>query len=87
MIYFDSPFSAHVPIETTPIVPREGEHRWYKHDRNAKIQQIFIRLYLKFYKPSLNKYIIYKLCTTETRVQLEKRGLQLPEVYPREIPN
>ena len=87
MVSFDSPFSAHVPIETTPIVSLEGERRWYKHDTELKIQQIYIRLYLKFYKPSLNKYIIYKLYNTEVRVQLEERGLQLPKACPREIPN
>src|SRR6185312_2098234 len=68
------PFSTHVPIETSLIVPREGGRRWYKHDTYLKIQQIYIRLYLKFYKPSLNKYIIYKLCITEIRVQLEERS-------------
>jgi hypothetical protein len=51
------------------------------------IQQIYIELDLKFYKPSLNKYIIHKLFNTEILVRLEERGLQLPKVSPREIPN
>ena len=35
---------------------------------------IYIRLYLKFYKPSLNTYIVYKLYNTEIKVQIEGRA-------------
>ena len=54
---------------------------------NLNIQQLYIEIDLKFYKPSLNKYIIHKLYNTEILVRLEERGLQLPKVSPREIPN
>ena len=34
---------------------------------------LYIRFYLKFYKPSLNTYIVYKLYNTDIRVRIEKR--------------
>ena len=48
---------------------------------------IYIRLYLEFYNPSLNTYIVYKLYNTEIKVRIEERGLQLPHVYAEENPN
>ena len=48
---------------------------------------IYIRLYLNFYKSSLNAYIVYKLYNTEIKVRIEERGLQLPHVYAEENPN
>ena len=39
-----------------------------------KIRLIYIGLHLKFYNPSLNNFIIYKLCITEIRVHPEERA-------------
>ena len=33
---------------------------------------IYIRLYLEFYNPKLNTYIVYKLYNTEIRVRIEE---------------
>ena len=48
---------------------------------------IYIRLYLEFYNPRLNTYIVYKLYNTEINVRIEERELQLPHVYAEETPN
>ena len=48
---------------------------------------ISTKLCHKFYKPSLNTYIIYKLYLTETKVRIEEKGLQLPQVGTEETPN
>ena len=48
---------------------------------------LYIRLYLEFYNPRLNTYIVYKLYNTEIKVRIAERGLQLPHVYAEENPN
>ena len=48
--------------------------------QNLNIRQLNIELDLKFYKPSLNKYIIHKLCNAEILVHLEERAYNFPKV-------
>ena len=47
---------------------------------------IYIRLDLKFYKPSLNTYITYKFYNTENKVRIEERIYNYQRVS-EEIPN
>ena len=41
----------------------------------------------KFYKTSLNTYIIYKLYKAETKIRIEEESLHLPQVCTEESPN
>ena len=47
---------------------------------------LYIRLYLEFYNPRLNTYIVYKLYNTKIKDRIGEMGLQLPHVYA-ETPN
>ena len=44
---------------------------------------LYIRLYLKFYKPNLNTYIVYKLYNTEIKVRIEERVYNYQKRTPR----
>ena len=47
---------------------------------------IYIRLYLEFYNPRLNTYIVYKFYNTEIKVRIEEKIYNYQRV-PEEIPN
>ena len=48
---------------------------------------MYTRFCHKFYKPSSNTNIKYKLYNIETKIWTEERGLQLPHVHAEETPN
>ena len=58
MVSFDDPFSTHGPIETTPVVPREGGRRWYRHDKILENTTTRHKVIHNFYKPSENTIVL-----------------------------
>ena len=44
---------------------------------------LYIRLYLEFYKPCLNTYIVYKLYNTEIKVRREEMVYNYQKSTPR----